>query len=152
MRVGETIASVFTTYSATGAAKNADALPSALLRRGGAVLAGVAVAVTNVGTGRYKAVVTLAQGDGWVPGDCYAVEVSYAMEGSADIPLVVAQGPIIEAAAEEKDYTAARAGKLDHIDQKLDAAGYTAPDNAGIAAAQANTTTLLARLSAARAN
>src|SRR2546421_11745981 len=104
MRVGETIASVFTTYSATGAAKNADAVPSALLRRGGAVLAGGAVAVTNVGTGRYKAGVTLAQGDGWGPGDCYAGEGADAMEGAAGIPLVVAPGAIIGAAAGEKGY------------------------------------------------
>jgi hypothetical protein len=156
MRVNDTIVSVFTTFSlSTGGAKNADVLPVATLRRNGIALAGVVVVVTNIGTGRYKASVVLATADGWIIGDCYALEVVYAMETVADIPLIIAQGPIIAAAAEKADYTQARAAKIDALDvavsSRLATSAYIAPDNATIGITSAGVVSLLTLLTAARA-
>lgn len=82
-----------TTSLVTGAAKNADALPTALLRRNGSVVSAV-VTVTQIGTGRYKTAVLIAAADAWVPGDCYSLEAQWDMEGTAGIVATLAQGSI----------------------------------------------------------
>lgn len=80
----------------------------------------------------------------------------------ADGSITAAKAPNLDAAISSRaaaatalsnvTWTDARAGNLDNLDaavsSRLATAGYTAPDNAGISTAAANSTTLLARLGA----
>ena len=60
MLIGESLRIEFVTPSlSTGAATNADALPTALLRRNGSTVGAATVTVSNLGTGLYLAEVLL---------------------------------------------------------------------------------------------
>lgn len=113
--IGETLAPEFTTQSlATGAAKNADALPTGVLRRNGSTVGAAVVTITNLGTGRYKAAVLIDVAHGWVAGDTWSIEVAWTMEGTADICRAFS-GQVKNAPAEKADWTAARAAKVDNL-------------------------------------
>ncbi len=149
MLIGQTLTVEFITpLLTTGVATNADSTPTALIRRNGTSL-GTSVTVTNLGTGKYKAVVLLDGADGWVAGDSYAVEATWTMAGTAGIVATLAQGVI------ETDLnavlTAIKGGGwstetlkaiYDQITLRLLTSVYTAPDNATITAINAKTTNL----------
>jgi hypothetical protein len=93
--IGDTLRALLITRSlATQAAKDADALPTGLLRRNGTPLA-TAVTVDDVGLGRYLFTTNLFNADGWAQGDHYALEGTWTMEATADLAEVLAQGLIL---------------------------------------------------------
>lgn len=95
MRIGQTARVEFVTNNfTTGAAQNADALPTATLFRNGVSTGMPAVTVSNLATGLYLASVAINPGDGWVDGDSYAIQATWTMNGTAGIKQVIAQGPI----------------------------------------------------------
>jgi len=105
--VGDVIRALLVTRSlATQAAKDADALPTAALRRNGASTAAV-VTVTDVGLGRYLLVATLATAQGWLTGDHYALDATWTMEATANLAEVVLQGQIVPSVAAEEVMAAA---------------------------------------------
>ena len=159
MRPGDTFRGMAHFEDSTGALKDADDLPTGVLRRNGVTLAGAAVTVTKVGTGAYTWSVLLDD-DGWVPGDTAIVSLSGAVDGiemAQSISAVIGGvrqtgdayarigegGAGLTELAQASAYTAERAAKLDYLDatvsSRLATADYAAPDNAGIAAVKAKT-------------
>jgi hypothetical protein len=172
MRPGDTFRGMAHFEDSTGALADADALPTGVLRRNGATLAGAAVTVTKVGTGAYTWSVFLDPDDGWVPGDTAVVSLSGAVDGismAQSISAVIGGvrqtgdayarigegGAGLTAVAQASAYTAARAEKLDYLDatvsSRMAGSAYTAPDNAIIAQAAADAATVASRLTATRA-
>lgn len=76
---GDTVRKTFTTHDATGAATNADSLPTASVYRNGTLDAAVTVTVANLATGLYSAVCTLPSG--YAAGDSVQVVVSATVGG-----------------------------------------------------------------------
>jgi hypothetical protein len=133
MRPGDTFRGMAHFEDSTGALADADALPTGVLRRNGATLAGAAVTVTKVGTGAYTWSVLLDPDDGWVPGDTAVVEISGSVDGismAQSISAVIGGvrqtgdayarigegGAGLTAVAQASAYTAERAAKLDYLD------------------------------------
>lgn len=149
--INQTLRTQFVTFdAATGAPTNADSLPTGTLYRNGTAVGGATVTITNLGTGNYLASVALSSGDGWSVGDSYSLQASWSVGSNAFLqPL--AQGFIHDdlaatlAAIKGGGWsTETLKGIYDLIGTRLASAGYTAPDNSGIA-------TLLSRLSSGRA-
>lgn len=142
MLIGQTIRVEFVTPSlATGAATDADALPTALIRKNGSTVGAATVSVSNLGTGLYLAETLINAAHGWVVGDSYAVEATWTMAGTAGIKATLAQG-LIETDIDAV-LTAIKGGSwstetlkaiYDLIGTRLADADYTAPDNATITA------------------
>lgn len=85
-RPGDTLNAQFVVTSATGAAANADALPTAILTRNGVDTAEV-VTVTSVGVGRYVASALLPAS--YVQADSVGVVVSAVVGGIASKAVVM---------------------------------------------------------------
>lgn len=101
--VGDIIRALLVTRSLVdGTAKDADALPTAVLRRNGAATAAI-VTVTDVGLGRYLLTATLATAQGWLTGDHYAIDATWTMESTADQVEVVLQGQIAPSVMVEEE-------------------------------------------------
>jgi hypothetical protein len=101
--VGDIIRTLLVTRSlATQEAKDADALPTAVLRRNGAATAAT-VTVVDVGTGRYQLTATLAAGQGWLHGDHYALDATWTMEATVGLAEVVLQGQVAPSVAVEAE-------------------------------------------------
>ncbi len=156
MRPGDTFRGMAHFEDSSGALKDADALPTGVLRRNGATIAGAAVTVTKVGTGAYTWSVLLDPDDGWVPGDTAVVEISGPVDGISMAQSISAV--IGEALVQASAYTAERAALLDNlarldvaVSSRLAGSAYTAPDNASIAQAAADAATVASRLTATRA-
>ncbi len=142
MLIGQTIRVEFVTPSlATGAATDADALPTALIRKNGSTVGAATVSVSNLGTGLYLAETLINAAHGWVVGDSYSVEATWTMAGTAGIKATLAQG-LIETDIDAV-LTAIKGGSwstetlkaiYDLIGTRLADADYTAPDNATITA------------------
>jgi hypothetical protein len=103
--VGEVIRALLMTRSlTTQEAKDADALPTAALRRNGIATAAT-VTVVDVGTGHYLLTATLAAGQGWLPGDHYALDATWTMEGTAGLAEIVLQGQVAPSVTVEAEST-----------------------------------------------
>ncbi len=156
VRSAQSITVEFTTSSpTTQAAANADSTPAGTLVVNGTDNA-AAVTVTNVDTGRYKCAVTLPT---LAVGDVVELSVAATVGGVAGKRIVwrAAKDVVIDAAG-LVDATAVKVGptgagtaqtardlggQLDAaVSTRLAAAGYTAPDNAGVAAIKARTDNL----------
>lgn len=103
--LNDSLSPVFLTPNASGVLTNADALPTAVLRRNGTTVAGATITVTNLSTGRYKVVASILAADGFAVGDSYAIEASWAMS-SAAVVQVVAQGAVRAVPLAATSYTA----------------------------------------------
>lgn len=78
---GDSITTEFITEASTGAATNADSLPTAILARNGSDDGAVTVTVTNIDAGRYKAALTIP--GGYSSGDNLGLIASYAVSAVA---------------------------------------------------------------------
>lgn len=77
-RPGDTVYALFPTQNpTTGAATNADSTPTGVLNRNGTDDGSVTVTVTNLATGRYKAVFTIPAT--YIPGDVLNLNISAAV-------------------------------------------------------------------------
>jgi len=151
MLIGDTLIAEFLTVNPnTGAGLNADSLPIGLLRKNGTTVGGATVTVTALSLGRYTASVYIDAAHGWAVGDSYSLEIESTVQGVSNIFNTAAQGFIEEDIVTSVDalLTAIKGagwtnetlkGIYDHISTRLATAGYTAPDNTGIAAIQAIT-------------
>ena len=156
MIIGQTLQVQFITPSiATGAATNADALPTGLIRRNGSTVGSATVTITNLGTGRYLAAVAINPAHGWTVGDNYSLEATWTMAGTAGIVATLAQG-FLESDI-ESTLTAIKGGSwstetlkaiYDLVGTRLATAGYTAPDNATITAVAGYVDTEIAAIKA----
>src|SRR5574343_162296 len=91
--IGETLVRTFGTEDSTGAAVNADSLPTGLLRRNGVTVGSAVVTVTNRATGAYSASVLMDAAHGWVVGDSWALECACAV-GGVSLRRPIAQGRV----------------------------------------------------------
>lgn len=123
-QAGDAIAEEFITSSATGAATDADSLPTATLARNGTDDGTVTLTVAKIDTGRYKVTGTIPAG--YAAGDKVAVAIAATIggvAGKAVIPLGVLDTRVA-------DY-ATQLGRLDAtITSRLATASYTAPPSA----------------------
>jgi hypothetical protein len=151
-RPGDTFNLGFTTQSTTGAATDADSLPTASVRHNGTVDGTVTVTVTHNGTGDYSASGTIPSG--YAAADSIGV-LALATVGGNAAKYYIYTGPLDHLATDPwaislpGSYTTGSAGQI--LGHNLDAAvstrlatsGYTAPPSvAGLA-----TSTALATLS-----
>lgn len=112
---GDSLSLQFTIQNpTTGAATDADSLPTAVLSRNGTDDGAVTLTVTNKATGRYEITGTIPSG--YAEADTIAVRVSATVGGIAGNSILL-----------NVKLDARRTGAL------LTSAGYTAPNNAGIA-------------------
>lgn len=122
--IGDTLRLLLITRSlATQAAKDADALPTGILRRNGTAL-GTAVSVDDVGLGRYLFTTSLFLADGWQQGDTFALEATWTMEATANLAEVIAQevirpSALIEANQEVVNLLTIRRGDTVSLDLPL---------------------------------
>lgn len=142
MLIGQTLRVQFVTPSlATGAATDADSLPTAILRKNGSTVGAATVSVSNLGTGLYLAEVLIDAAHSWAVGDAYSLEATWTMAGTAGIKSPLAQGII--STDLNAVLTAIKGGGWSTetlkaiyalIGTRLADADYTAPDNATIMA------------------
>lgn len=78
---GDGYASSFAISSSTGAASNADSLPTGSLLRSGVLDASTSVVISNTATGLYKAACTIPSG--YLPGDTVELLISASVVGVA---------------------------------------------------------------------
>lgn len=175
LTLGQTIYRPFTTTDATGALAAPTVGPVAVLKRNGVDTA-EAVTVTAEATGRYR--LTTAIPVGWALGDQVSVRITATVGGVAKE--VTAHLGTVDAAVSTRstyagadtagtttlltrvtgavplaaDYTAARAANLDNLNatitSRMATFVYTAPDNAGIAAAATSAASADGKLTPAR--
>jgi hypothetical protein len=110
---GDAYATSFTTSASTGAAANADSLPTVAILRNGAIDGAVTVTVTNIATGLYKAAATIpsSYADGDVV-ECVATATMGGIVTKAKVDAIRLQGGHLDVSVGSRPTSSAIANAL----------------------------------------